>query len=154
MITARSRRVINRWEVSGFTFACLGKVRDSSLALRANGFNIWLNQKKIFSGRKCRKYAWKTLMHFLAKTDFCSQNFLKIAGIAYYRRKYGFSWVTCHFIMKFCTLIQIQSRTQSSLHNFLILLMVVVQRCTIRSFQILNREGYQCIISISLSSLS
>ena len=24
-----------RWEISGFTFACLGKVRDSSLALRA-----------------------------------------------------------------------------------------------------------------------
>ena len=36
-----------------------------------------------------------TIKHgsFVNKTDFCSRNFLKIAGTADFRRKNGISWI-------------------------------------------------------------
>ena len=83
--------------------------------------NFW---EKIFSNRKCRKYVGnsrfcrfssdyflifrcffhtKTLLltvptikhgSIVYKTDFCSRNFLKVAGTADFRRKNGISWIS------------------------------------------------------------
>ena len=76
----------NRWEISGFTFPCLGKVRDSSLALRAlNSMGgISLSRLPSISLISRSEHEARSLEHLWA----LQAKFLSLSRISLSRTKY------------------------------------------------------------------